>query len=93
MKIAKNGILEQMKGTHFVTNLDSFEGNSGSPVINILTNEVIGILVAGSKDLDFDKVEQCFRYHVCTTSTCNGEIVSSIENVLTHIPEILSLLH
>ncbi len=39
----------------FVTNLDTFKGNSGSPVFNARTNEVIGILVSGSED--FNEVE------------------------------------
>lgn len=38
------------KGYSFLTNLDSFHGNSGSPVFNLNTLMVEGILVSGDED-------------------------------------------
>jgi len=35
---------------YFNANLDTFGGNSGSPIFNQNTNEVIGILIQGAKD-------------------------------------------
>lgn len=40
-------IVNDLSRQAFVTNLDAFDGNSGSPVFNS-TNEVVGILVAGT---------------------------------------------
>lgn len=50
----------------FITNLDAFEGNSGSPVFN-RKMEVIGILIAGNPfpSLIPDKRTTCERYNVC----------------------------
>jgi S1-C subfamily serine protease len=38
----------------FKTNLDAFAGNSGSPVMNAQTGEVVGILVKGKEDYTFN---------------------------------------
>jgi hypothetical protein len=43
--------------THFVTNLDAFGGNSGSPVLND-AHQVCGILVRGKED--FVQVGDCY---------------------------------
>lgn len=50
----------------FVTNLDAFQGNSGSPVFN-QQNEVVGILVSGFPSVNyFEKQGQtCNRYNRC----------------------------
>ena len=57
--------------TTFITNLDAFEGNSGSPVFNA-ENEVVGILIAGTPSNDFveDSVAKCSTYNRCNK---NGE--------------------
>ena len=49
-----------------LTNLDAFDGNSGSPVFN-KKNEAIGILVSGrpSELFYFDSKNQCSRLNVC----------------------------
>lgn len=50
----------------FITTLDVFEGNSGSPVFNT-KNEVVGILVAGtpSSNTVEDTQNKCLRYNRC----------------------------
>lgn len=47
--------------TQFTAGLDSFEGNSGSPVFNRDTLEVEGILVNGQQDLVLDSKNECYR--------------------------------
>ncbi len=37
----------------FVTNLDTFQGNSGSPIFSGKSGKVIGILVSGAEDFNF----------------------------------------
>ena len=56
----------------FVTNLDAFEGNSGSPVFNSL-NEVTGILVGGTPSANtyFDSKNQCERFNRCDDNAKN----------------------
>lgn len=45
----------------FKTNLDTFAGNSGSPVINVKEGVVEGILVEGADDYVIDRRDSCRR--------------------------------
>lgn len=53
----------------FLTSLDAFEGNSGSPVLN-QKGEVVGILVGGTPSQGFVQMagESCKRYNRCAES-------------------------
>jgi hypothetical protein len=55
----------------FVANLDTYGGNSGSPVFNSATHEVEGILVRG--ETDFTSNGTCTVSLVCPTTGCRGE--------------------
>jgi V8-like Glu-specific endopeptidase len=60
---------------YVVCNLDTYGGNSGSPVINDdQPHEIEGILVRG--DTDFKQVGDCQRSNVCANSGCSGEDVT-----------------
>jgi len=61
-KVLKNDV----KAATFSTNLDAFQGNSGSPVFNS-KNEVLGILVGGTPNAVTytDEKLQCERYNFC----------------------------
>ncbi len=50
----------------YITNLNAFDGNSGSPVIN-LNNEVVGILIGGVPTDSFggESAGACRRYNRC----------------------------
>jgi hypothetical protein len=56
---------------YFVANLDTYGGNSGSPVFNAQTHEVEGILVRGHGD--FAPLGDCIASLVCPTQGCRGE--------------------
>jgi V8-like Glu-specific endopeptidase len=59
----------------WLTDLDSSAGNSGSPVFDMFTGNLVGILTAG-EDEDFDSTPNvCHTSKYCTTDTCNGEVV------------------
>lgn len=49
------------KQDFFISNLDSFAGNSGSPVLNQKTGKVEGILIEGADDFTFDETSGCKR--------------------------------
>lgn len=78
----------------FSTNLDTFGGNSGSPVFNAQTKKVEGILVRGRNDYvpSQDPSERCLRVNKCnedgTACDMNG---GPLEHV-TRISEILNYL-
>ncbi len=59
---------------YFVANLDTYGGNSGSPVINAVTGVAEGILVRGETDYVSDG--NCGRSNVVSNSGGRGEDVS-----------------
>lgn len=58
----------------FIANLDTYGGNSGSPVFNASTQQVEGILVRG--ETDFVGNGTCNVSLVCPTTGCRGEDVT-----------------
>jgi len=66
---------------YFVGNIDSFAGNSGSPVMDAKTGVVEGILVRGGKDFNYDSVKNCYTTNVCEEGDCRGEDVTRITNI------------
>jgi hypothetical protein len=55
----------------FVANLDTYGGNSGSPVFNSNTHEVEGVLVRG--EADFVQSGNCRVSLICPSTGCRGE--------------------
>lgn len=73
LKFAGNAAVRNNdKQEYFVANLDTYGGNSGSPVFNSVTHVVEGLLVRG--DTDFVKTDNgCKKSMVCPTTGCQGE--------------------
>lgn len=65
----------------FVTNLDTFVGNSGSAVFNAKTAEVEGILARGGQDYTLDQARNCRSLKRCPDEGCRGEDVVRITNI------------
>ncbi|MFA5140858.1 MAG: serine protease [Elusimicrobiota bacterium] len=61
---------------YFVTNLDTYGGNSGSAVFNAVTGEVEGILVRGDLDYVLDQERKCFRSNRVPEDGGRGEDVT-----------------
>lgn len=78
LKISDAAYVRKLADFYFETNLDSFFGNSGSPVINERTGLVEGVLVNGEDDFVFDKQKNCNRYKRCEMDQCRGEKASFI---------------
>lgn len=86
--IADNAtVRSNLPENYFITNLDSFGGNSGSPVFNVATGEVEGLLVRGEKDYAWDSKAGCNRPIKCAMDNCRGEDVTRI----TTITELMGL--
>lgn len=51
-KIAVSGTINKIYNHHFLADVNSFSGNSGSPIINKVTHQVEGILVRGNEDFE-----------------------------------------
>jgi len=50
-----------LRDHYFTANLDSYSGNSGSPVFNVKTGKVEGVLIQGADDFIFDEEESCLK--------------------------------
>ncbi len=72
------------KAEYFVANLDTYGGNSGSPVFNSNTLEVEGVLVRGERDFT-PTDNNCLISNICPTNGCRGEDVTRIREVLPYL--------
>ena len=76
-----------VNSTHFVTNTDSYVGNSGSPIFNAKSGLVEGILVRGEGDYVYQN--GCMRSKVCAPKECRGEdatLISWVVNQVSYRP-------
>ncbi|MGZ3788258.1 MAG: trypsin-like serine peptidase [Bacteriovorax sp.] len=60
-----------LRKNYFTANLDSYGGNSGSPVFNKKTGKVEGILVQGAEDFVFNNETQCLESQHLSDSYLN----------------------
>ncbi len=87
-------ILDNSGPHSFSAELDSFSGNSGSPVINSKTFKVEGILVRGEEDFVQNQSLQCYhsivynlesRESTASQNKSQGESVTRISDILPFI--------
>jgi hypothetical protein len=69
----------------FVANLDTYGGNSGSPVFDQRTRIVEGILASGEQD--FVPRGDCFVSLICPDAGCQGESVTRTSLWADRIPD------
>jgi hypothetical protein len=69
----------------FIETLDSYPGNSGSPVFNSATHVVEGLLVRGKKD-SFVKQGECFASRACPDTGCSGGLTVRTTEFAQFIP-------
>ncbi|MEN0059825.1 MAG: serine protease [Bdellovibrio sp.] len=80
-KVADGATVRFQQGAYFQANLDTYGGNSGSPVFNAATHEVVGILVRGETDFLYDSARKCTASNHCTDTNCRGEDVTNISYI------------
>ena len=86
-----DSLVNDISSDHFFkATLDSFEGNSGSPVINSKSHEVEGILVRGEEDFFEDQFSKCNHYQRFDEGTLQipslkGEGVTRINEIFNSI--------
>lgn len=71
----------------FLTDLDTFGGNSGSAVFNARTNKIEGILVRGGTDF-VDSPAGCKVQYKVGQGEGKGEAVTKMAKVKKYIPEL-----
>jgi len=72
----------------FVSNLDTYGGNSGSAVLNATNLTVEGILVRG--ETDFVPAGDCQRSNICPDDGCSGEDSTRTTEFASLVPAIPS---
>ena len=77
-------VRDNSPGSFFVANLDTYGGNSGSPVFEEDSDIVEGILVRG--DTDFVSNGTCIVSNVCPTTGCGGEDVTRAAEFKDFVP-------
>ena len=73
----------------FTSNLDTYRGNSGSPVFSLNTHEIEGILVRGGQDFElvFNGDTQCYQSVVVPDEGGQGESVTRSTVFVALIPQ------
>jgi len=72
---------------YFVTDLDTFGGNSGSPVFNVETRLIEGILVRGDEDFQSTPAG-CTTMSTYSQDGGRGEDVTKISSLQSFIPNV-----
>lgn len=93
-KLAPNAVVQNTgSATTFLTNLDVFRANSGSPVCDV-TNTVVGILVNGPKEQDYvpDPKQGCKVLNTFSSPDIPGTIgVQRITGVVGPVYDLSSI--
>jgi hypothetical protein len=87
LKVAEGAsVRDASKDTHYVADLDTYGGNSGSPVFDSRTSFIAGILVRG--DTDFvTTAEGCRQSNVVGQNEGRGEDVTKVSQVAASVPK------
>jgi S1-C subfamily serine protease len=87
-KVGTTGAVRSTNPEFFTSNLDTYGGNSGSPVFNKY-NRLVGVLVRGENDFVFDFTKGCYKSNVCPSTGCSGEESTQIKAIVRSTPMIL----
>ncbi|UCD51863.1 MAG: trypsin-like peptidase domain-containing protein, partial [Phycisphaerales bacterium] len=74
-------VRENAESTYFQANVDAYRGNSGSPVINLDSMVVDGLLVRGIPTFAEDVLAGCDRSSPCPDTGCLEEGVAQWDDV------------
>lgn len=69
----------------FAADLDTFAGNSGSPVFNTVSKKIIGVLTEGGNDF-VPSESGCSNYNVLAADARGGEIIRFVKPALKFLP-------
>lgn len=75
------------KSGYFVADLDTFGGNSGSPVFNLASNKIEGILVRGDGDFELSPAG-CVTMSTYEQAGGRGEDVTKVGEISSYIPRL-----
>jgi V8-like Glu-specific endopeptidase len=84
VKISDHATLRSTGDVFGITNVDANAGDSGAPIFNVKTGEIVGIEVAGPTDLTMDRT--CHVETHCADDGCSGEEISWADHALAYLP-------
>lgn len=93
LKVADNAKILSANKSYFNANLDSFAGNSGSPVFDEQSGKVVGILTEGREDYILDKIEQCMRSNQVETSEIESHLPKIQAEKVSYFKELKNLIY
>jgi len=70
-----------LNGNYYKAEIDTFRGNSGSPVFSKESFQVIGIVKDGEYDFTLDEDKFCNYFKRCPTGTCRGEDITRMDKI------------
>lgn len=80
-------VKDNSQSNYFSANVDTYGGNSGSPVVDAATGVVEGILVRGNTD--FVRQGSCYVSNVCSDNGCPGwEDATRTTNFVSYVPDV-----
>jgi len=75
LKYAPDGFVTKKPWkNYFQTNLNAFSGNSGSPIFDANTHQVIGVFIAGENKFNYYSNQDCVDIIECKPRNCTMEI-------------------
>lgn len=90
-RLSDNAFIRDIKDNFYVSNLDSFIGNSGSAVFSSDSDELVGLLARGEDDFVWNSEKKCNELVVCKNDECRGEEIIKSSVILAEIEALLSL--
>eukprot|EP01135_Chromosphaera_perkinsii_P002905 Nk52_evm16s230 gene=Nk52_evmTU16s230 len=82
LKVDANGNIKTSSEVNYKATLDSYQGNSGSAVVNYSTGKVTGALVTGQVDFVKSASADCYVSHECSLNGC-GSDGTAFETLIT----------
>jgi V8-like Glu-specific endopeptidase len=99
MKVDQGGaVRDASPADHVVAAVDTYHGNSGSPVFSSETHEIVGVLVRGEADFETvtkaavaegEEAASCELSKVCADGECRGEDVTRASAFSAKLAELL----
>jgi hypothetical protein len=81
LKVSALESTPQPDGHFFFARADVSGGASGSPAFDPTTGALVGVLIGGESDLQWDHNAACNRNKVCNGNSCKGERFASVKTV------------
>ncbi len=78
LKVVDGAQVQKVDESFFMADTDTFDGNSGSAVMNAQSLEVVGVLVRGDPDFIQDEKLPCQRIRKCQSSLCHFDEATKI---------------